>query len=39
MVNKIIMPRRLTLKALKKLFEGNNDVVDHKKTRLGSWFY
>ncbi|SQD78552.1 protein of unknown function [Moritella yayanosii] len=39
MVKKIIMRMRLTLKPWKELFEGGNDVVDHKNTGLGSWFY
>lgn len=39
MVKQIIMPTRLTLKTGKKLFEGNNDVVDHKNTRLSSGCY
>jgi len=39
MVKQIIMSTRLTLKTGKKLFEGDNDVVDHKNFRLGSGCY
>ena len=39
MVKQVIMRMMITLKQWKKLFEGDNDVVDHKNTALGSCLY